>query len=228
MSLARQHFLRASAAMAAPAPESALRLPVHEQMLAQLRQAQVALKQLQSVERKIERKRALLPAFAAYVEGIVEGDSGHQDEVLTTVMVWRLDTGDLAGALPLAEYALRHGLRLPERYKRTLGTVVVEETADQALAMLAAGQVPDVAALYRVQALTEAEDMPDQVRARLHKALGLAHAQAPDDEPQEDTVRRCQAALQQLHRATALDARSGVKKDIERLESALKRASSQR
>jgi len=222
-SLARIHFVRTSAALALPAAENQPHLPVYEHMLAQLRQVQIQLKSVQSLERKIERKRQIVGGFAPYVQGVLDSDSGHADEVLTTVMVWRLDTGDLAGALPLIDYALRHTLRLPERYKRSLATLVVEETAEQSLQALASGALPDIAALYRIQALTEAQDMPDVVRAKLHKALGLAHAQPVDGEDQSQHLRRLHAALQQLRRATALDARCGVKKEIQRCERALKK-----
>jgi len=223
MSLARAHFVRTCASLSAPNIENVPPLPVYEQMLAQLRQVQIQLKFLQSLERKIERKRQLLPQFAPYIDGVLAGDSGQADEVLTTVMVWRLDIGDLTGALPLIDYALRHHLRLPERYKRSLPTVVVEEAAELALRDLANGQMIDSPALYRIYALTQVEDMPDVVRAKLHKALGLAHAQPVDTDDQIAPTQRLQAALHHLRRASSLDARSGVKKEIERLQRALKK-----
>jgi len=221
-SLARTHFLRTSAAMATPSASQAPVLPVYEQMLAQLRQVQLQLKSLQSVERKIERKRQVVDQFSPYLHGVLAADSGQMDEVLSTIMVWYLDTGNVTAALPLIDYALRHKLRLPERYKRSLPTVVVEETAEHALLALAQGNLPNIAALYRIQALTQDEDMPDVVRAKLHKALGLAHAHAVEGENETEQRRRLQAALQQLRRATALEPRSGVKKEMERLERALK------
>jgi len=223
MSLARAHFLRASASLSAPDMENLPPLPVYEQMLGQLRQVQIQLKKMQSLERKIDYKRQILPQFSPYIDGVLAGDSGQMDEVLTTVMVWRLDTADLTGALPLIDYALRHHLRLPERYKRSLATVVVEEAAELALCGLIKDMAPDTAALYRIQSLTQNEDMPDIVRAKLHKALGLAHAQPVENEEESKQIRRLQAALQHLRRATALDQRSGVKKEIERLQRMLKK-----
>ncbi|MDY8569877.1 phage terminase small subunit, partial [Escherichia coli] len=35
------------------------------------------------------------------------------DDILMTVMLWRLDTGDIAGALEIARYALKYGLTMP-------------------------------------------------------------------------------------------------------------------
>ncbi|WP_269059049.1 phage terminase small subunit, partial [Ralstonia solanacearum] len=46
------------------------------------------LKQVQSVERKAELKRKLLPEYAAWIRGVLDADTGAQDEVFMTVMVW--------------------------------------------------------------------------------------------------------------------------------------------
>jgi len=61
--------------------------------------------------------------------------------------------------------------------------------------------------------LTESEDMPDEVRAKLHKAIGYALNET--DKP---------AALEHLIRALNLHEKVGVKKDIEVLEREIKNA----
>jgi len=58
--------------------------------------------------------------------------------------------------------------------------------------------------------------MPDQSRARLHKALGYA---LRDND-------QAVAALNHLKRALQLDNNSGVKTDIKQLESRLRKAAS--
>jgi hypothetical protein len=72
---------------------------------------------------------------------------------------------------------LRHGLTLPERYKRTAGTLIAEEVAEAGLTL---PSTVDLATLQRVEALTAATDMPDQVRAKLKKAIGLAFKAAAE------------------------------------------------
>ncbi|MDR0182398.1 phage terminase small subunit [Lysobacter arvi] len=228
MTLARNHFQRESAARAAAlsgAEASTVQGTVYELALNQLAQAQRQLSAVQSIERKVELKRQLLPAFDAYVEGALEGGRGAQDDVLTTVMMWRIDTGDIAGALPVAAYALQHGLRLPERYKRTLPTALAEEAAETALQRIQAGSAPALDDLYGVDQLTEDRDMPDEVRAKLHKALGLGHEFPVDDEDAAEAITRLKAALKHLNRALVLHDKVGVKKDIERIERELKQAS---
>ena len=211
---ARAHYLRTVAAQsaAAGAPEPLANANAYELMLAQLAEHRRRLKQVQSIERKIEAKRAMLPDYAPWVEGVLAGDAGVQDDVLMTVLVWRIDTGDLAGALPLAEYALRHKLSLPDQYHRPLACLIAEESADLALRQIAAEQPVDVASLVAVLTLTAEQDMPDEVRARLLKALGYALRDSDKA-----------GALSYLQQALARHEKVGVKKDIERLERELKK-----
>lgn len=212
---AKRHFLHvtASAMAAAAAPgESLAGASGYELMLAKLATDRRRLKSLQSIERKKAVKAEVLPEYADYVAGALEGGRGAQDDVLTTVMVWRVDVGDYAGALAIAVYALQHKLTLPDQYDRSLATVIAEEFAEAALVVLKAGEKFDADQLAQVATLTEQHDMPDQARAKLYKALGYAVQDAPE------------AALPHLRRALALHDRVGVKLDIDRLEKAVKEA----
>lgn len=53
------------------------------------------------------------------MNGVLEQGKGAQDDILMTVMLWRLDTGDIAGALEIARYALKYGLTMPGKHRRT-------------------------------------------------------------------------------------------------------------
>ncbi|CAJ0700366.1 hypothetical protein LMG18102_03202 [Ralstonia mannitolilytica] len=224
---ARNHFLRASAALAAQAQQDANPLrhaTGHELMLAQLAEHKRQLKAVQSIERKAELKRKLLPEYAAWVEGVLQSDAGLQDEVFMTVMVWHIDAGDLAGALPMAAYAIRHKLAMPDQYQRTTACLIAEEFANMALKAIDAGEAVDMVALVSVADLVADEDMPDEVRAKLHKALGYAnYAQAGTADSVRAAILR-QAALAELKRALELHEKCGVKKDIERIEREIKNA----
>ncbi|MFW6032450.1 MAG: phage terminase small subunit [Phycisphaeraceae bacterium] len=219
ISPARKHFQRATAAKAAGAatPNQPQTGEQYEIMAAVLWEARRTLKGIKSVQAKIDKKRELLPDFAPYVEGVLAAGNGAQDDVLMTVLVWRIDVGDLAGALEIAEYAMRHQLQTPDRYERDTASLVAEEIADQALRMLAeegADAPALVEILQRADAITAEHDMHDEIRAKLHKALGYAHREAGS----------LQLALEDLQRALSLNERVGVKKDIERLERELKNA----
>lgn len=183
----------------------------YELMLAQLAEHRRQLKQVQSIERKIDLKRRLLPEYAPYIAGALEADRGGQDDVLVTLLVWHIDCGQLAAAVPLAAYCLQHGLVMPDHYERSLACIVAEEAAELALKQIGAGEEPDIGALIDIRQMSEGRDMPDEVRAKMHKAIGYA---IRDTEPA--------AALGELNRALQLNAKAGVKKDIERLERKIK------
>lgn len=206
---ARAHFNRVLAARAAAAASPGATMKgatAYELMLAKLAADRRALKGIQSIERKIELKRKLLPDYADYVAGVLSGGRGAQDDVLVTVMVWRIDAGDFDGALAIAAYALSNGLTLPDQFERSLASLVAEQFADAALSSFLDGEKFDAASLELVDDLTREADMHDQVRAKLYKALGYAmQAAAPA------------RALDYLRRAVALNDRVGVKKDIDRL-----------
>lgn len=188
----------------------------YELMLAQLAEHRRQLKQIQSVERKIEHKRKLLPEYAPYIAGALEADRGGQDDVIVTLLVWHIDCGELAAAVQIAAYALRHGLVMPDHYERSLACIVAEEAAELALRQIGAGQAPDVEALGVIHGMTADRDMPDEVRGKLAKAIGYA---LRDERPS--------AALQHLQRALTLNSKAGVKKDIERLEREIKKSASE-
>ncbi|MGL4269876.1 MAG: phage terminase small subunit, partial [Plesiomonas sp.] len=76
----------------------------YELQLMQLTEFRRRLKKLESIERKIEAKRTMLPDFIPWVTGVMDADRGGQDDVFVTVMLWTLDTGDLQAALPMAQY----------------------------------------------------------------------------------------------------------------------------
>lgn len=228
---ARKHFARVTAAKAAGAanpgrPQNGEQYEIHA---AALWEARRTLKAIKSTEAKVAKKQEILPDFDAYVTGVLEGGNGAQDDVLMTVMLWRLDVGDLAGGIAIAEYALRHGLDTPDRFERDTASLVVEQVAEEAMQLLEApyqeGAEGEAAAandaaemamhLTRVEALTESADMHDQIRAKLHKALGYA---------QRARGNHAEDALTHLRRALELNDRVGVKKDIEKLERELKNA----
>lgn len=185
---------------------------LYELMLMQLAEHRRRLKQVQSMERKAEVKQQFLPEYQGYVDGVLQGDSGRQDDVLMTVMLWHIDAGNIAEALRLGEYAIRHQLQTPDRYERTTATLLAEEVADLALRRAGTEQAVPAEWLHRTQQLTEDQDMYDQVRAKLHKALAIAC----------ETEGQLEQAAEHYRRALELDERSGVKKLLEKVERELK------
>lgn len=218
MSIARAHFQRTlaekQAGGKAPAAGTAASGSMAERMAALLAMHKATLKNYQSVAKKIEAKRGFLPEYRPYVAGVLAADSGGQDDVLATLMLWCLDVGAWPAALEIAAYGIRHGLAMPEGLKRDLPTTLVEEIADSALVLCGAQDAAGAGALagpiQDALELTGESDMPDEVRAKAHKALGLIF---------KDTAPA--RAVEHLETALTLDPKSGVKTELTRLRKAL-------
>lgn len=197
MTFASQHRDRtrarkeAAATAACPAP-ARIKGTLAERMLSTLNLHRAALKAIQSRQAKIAKKREFLPEYDAYIAGVLEADGGAQDDVATTIMLWKLDAGDFDGALNIADYAIRHALAMPDYISRDVPTTLIEEIADAALE------------------LTADCDMVDEVRAKGEKALGLS-LKSSDPE----------AAIDAMESALALDPKCGVKTELNRLRKSL-------
>ncbi|EAV9009743.1 terminase, partial [Salmonella enterica] len=169
---AQRHMMRVSASQAAQREQAPLRhATAYEQMLVKLADDRRTLKTIRSNELKAAKKRELLPFYSPWVAGVLADGRGSQDDILMTVMLWRLDAGDIAGALEIAPYALKYGLTSDHR--RTTPYMLVEEVALAALRLRDAGEPVDLALLLTTLSLTDGADVPDMVRARLHKVTGL-------------------------------------------------------
>lgn len=192
----------------------------HEQIMHRLRMDQSALKRVQSDQAKAELKRTLLPHYEGWIEGTLEGNSGRQDEVIVTLMVWAIDAGDLALAVRIGRYVVTHGLAMPDRFNRTAATVLVDEICDPILVQVKANESTDVTLylplLDEVVEITSGKDMPDMVRAKLHKLRAFAL--------RNGTAEEQATALELLRLAMTLDAGAGVKKEIDRLARVVKKA----
>ena len=217
---AKQNFQRVTAAIVAAATEPTQTMAgatAYEHQLNQLLQDRLRLKQVQSNQGKAELKRQLLPKYIPYVQGVLDAGQGAQDEVLTTIMVWRFDAGDFTGGLDIAQYVLQHKMVMPDRFARTLGCLVAEEVATAAFKAQKVGEPFDLAVLHRTAELTDAEDMPDQARAKLFLAMGRATLEGlTDDQPGQPG--QVQAGIDLLKKAIDLHDACGGKKDLERAE----------
>ncbi|MCJ3258327.1 terminase [Klebsiella pneumoniae] len=192
----------------------------HEQIMHRLRMDQSALRRVQSDQAKAAMKRQLLPHYEGWIEGTLDGDSGRQDEVIVTLMVWAIDAGDYVLAARIGRYVVTHGLLMPDRFNRTAATVLVDEICDPILVQVKADDATDVtpylAVLDEVADFTSGSDMPDVVRAKLYKARAFALRNGTTEEQI--------TALELLRQALTLDAGAGVKKEIDRLARAVKKA----
>lgn len=244
MSLARQHFQKHSAkAAAVSAAEfgTMQEQSFYELQLAQLNNDRHRLKQIQSTEAKIQLKKALVPTYLPYVDGIIEANKSVQDVVFMTVLVWCIDTENYAKALEMAEFALVHNMIMPDRFERKTATLVTEEIANAFLKQLKTNAEVEINVLWNLEALIENEaisqeirDMPDQVRAKLYVALGKAELKSInaeiakndgmiDEKLPEWVFHHAKSAKERLERAIELDDKCGGKQDFKTMETLLKK-----
>lgn len=196
--------------------------PIHQQMLMQLATDRARLKQIQSGQAKGKLKVMLLPSYDAYIDGVINADAGGQDDVVTTLMLWHIDAGQYEGALRIARYVLAHGLTMPDRFERTAGCVVAEEIGLAALNALKTGKPFEQEVLEQAVEITQGEDMPDEVRARLllARARGLLATVREDAAAPDDALAR---ALSDLRAAIQLHDACGGKEDLKRAERLMKK-----
>lgn len=234
MSHARAHYHHALAAQAGgTGPAQVIAASEYELMLFKLAEDRRRLKETQSIERKIELKRQMIPTYIPWVQGVVQSDSGRQDEVVMTLLVWLIDVGSNDAALDIAAYAIRHDLALPDRFERTLPCLLADEFSDATLKAIKADKGAtwtNLDQLQTVEKLTSEHDMPDEVRAKLHKAQGYAlrHLEGVGLDVLEQALppaRRLEILKQvraHLLRAQELNDQAGVAKDLERLAPRIK------
>ncbi|EXH09712.1 phage terminase small subunit [Acinetobacter sp. 1245593] len=229
MNLARKHFIQHQAKSAAEtaAEFGTMRnTNAYEQQLLQLNSDKNRLKNIQSKQNKIELKRQLIPNYKPYVEGILEVKPGVQDAVITEILVWSIDIGDFDFALNIAEYILKYGLKLPDRFERSEACFITEDIAEEFLKLLKTEAGIDqkgLDQLVRLERLITDEslpqnrrDMPDEVKAKLYLALGKGEMQFLTGDLENDLPRAVHAQ-NWLEKALDLDDKCGGRTDLNKM-----------
>ena len=218
---ARLHFEAVMAQSRGNGENTLADLTAYEQVLHRLRVDKNRLKGIQNNKNKAEVKREILPDYQGWIDGVLAADSGQADAVLTTVMLWSIDAGNVAEALRLGEYAIRHKLAMHDNFDRTPAVVLIDEICDPVLAAFKASQSEaplSVDLLKALDGLTASEDVPEPVRAKLWKAIGYTLRISKDTQAE---------ALEYLRKAITEFSDIGVKRDIEILDRMVKAALSE-
>ena len=210
----QQHQQRVNAAQAGTTSA----LNEQQRALQWLHTQRALLQGLSSRQTRESHKANVLPEIEPYLQGVLQADSGAPDPVIAHAAVWALDASNWPLALQLGAYMVKHGLPAPDEFKRSAATLLCDLMADAALTgSMPAAQIDGW--LSAALSITKDADMPDQTRAKAHKAIayGLAGkttlaGQAGDWKGLSDAALRM--ALDHLTKAEQLDHNAGVKKDI--------------
>ena len=222
---AQQHWQNVMAQRAGRANEGVdhAARTAHEEVLYRLRLAQARLKGVQARSAKAAIKKELLPDFSGWIDGTLESDSGRQDEVIVTLMVWAVDCGDLPLALRIGEYVVRHNLSTPDSFGRDAATLLTEEICNPILTLAGTDQDADlsgyIAPLDTLWTIVTNRDMPDEVRAKLCKACAFSRRGLTDADSMA-------SSLKLLREAMHLNPNAGVKREIATLSRAVKKLTS--
>ena len=141
-------------------------------LMAALAVDKARLQQLRSLQARAALKRDLFPKYADYLTSLMQQQSTGHHEGFVLLCIWALDAGLLTSFITLAEYALKHGMRAPEGFKRTLPEVLLEEISEQVLRVRNPSDWRDY--IQHLHELTQGADIADEVTAKSYKALGVA------------------------------------------------------
>ncbi|HGX3093829.1 TPA: phage terminase small subunit [Acinetobacter baumannii] len=185
LSPARRHRLQTLAAIAAAKAENEFGgvredASVYMLQLAELKNDQNLLRNVKSEIERAQYKATLIPKYMPYVKGVLsieERAPDLKDDVVTTIMLWCFDAGMFEDGLRIAEFALKHGLLMPDSFSRDTASIVAEEIGNAAKAAYAEGEIFDIAILEKANTLTSTFSMHDQIRAKLYIAMGRTYLQ---------------------------------------------------
>lgn len=180
----------------------------HELALAQLAQHKRQLQGIQSLEARQAKKAELMQEWHGYIDGVLAADAGVPDPVISQMLPWLFDVGDIDRALAVGDYLLRHDLPAPEQFTRDLPSLYAEMAAESALNRPGSLNAEQLAEVLEA---TAGHDMVDEIRAKLYRALG----EALHDEG------NLEEAVTHLRRAVELNPKVGCKPLLAQLEKEL-------
>lgn len=141
-------------------------------LLAALAVDKARLQQLRSLKARSALKRDLFPKYADYLTSLMQRQCTGHNEAFVLLCIWALDAGLLTQFITLSEYALKHGMRAPEGFKRALPELLLEEVSERALRANNPSDWRDY--IQHLHELTTGADIADEVTAKSYKALGVA------------------------------------------------------
>ncbi len=152
-------------------------------------------------------KRELLPEYADFLEPLLQsGNTGKNNDVFAWLLIWNVDTAQYEQALQLLTVALANDLKPPRLFTaRRLPEIVVEDMANAIIPLDEPQQHSGV--LLELEEKTRQRSMPDYIRAKLLKALGMSFIQ-------QDSAK----ALEWLKQSQTYNPKGGVKAHIKRIE----------
>ena len=219
LSPARRHRLKVLAAQNAAKAETEFGgvrqdASVYQLQLTELKNDQIVLRGIASEIERAKAKAEVIPKHMPYVNGVITSDAQiESDDVVTTIMLWCFDAEMFNEGLRIAEYALKHKLKMPDGFSRSTAAIVAEEIGNAARKKFKEGEVFDLAVLEKANNLTATFGMHDEIRAKLYLAIGRSFMQ----------LERFESAVTFLKMAITRNENCGGKTDLQKAEKLLKK-----
>lgn len=214
---ARRHFQAAAARAAAVAETGSVEeLGTYHALLKQLHGDKALLKSISGITDKVAAKSGMLAAYQNWLDGVAAaGKVAESDKITPVLLVWLIDVGRLDDAMPIAQIAMTAGMESADEYQRTMPEIIIEQMAEQISrgAEISDGAVDMLVywACDKNAGGLHTHDMPDQIRAKLLKAVAEKH----------EAAERLQDALDCYRQALKYNDKAGVKNRIAALEKQL-------
>lgn len=168
------------------------------------------LKDMKSIQERIAKKAVWLPEYLGYIDGCLAVSPAPQNTTLVHLMIWACDVNDFELAVRIAEYVVLNDMVMPEGYTRTTAEFVTEQCAEVFIDDMDLA-IANASLIERIISLGEGEQIVDEVRAKIYRALGDALNQA---QPME--------AVTAYKNALRYNPKAGCKKDLDQLEKRLR------
>ena len=170
----QRHQLRTQAAQASTTQAAT----GQQRALQWLHTQRALLSALQSRQAREAHKAQVLPEIEPYLHGVLEADTGAVDPVVQYAAVWSLDAGEWQLAIDLGQYAIRHGIPMPDEFQRNAPTLLLDLLADAALTGAMARDEINLHLPVAI-AITEGQNMPAQTRAKATRPSPTASPAKP-------------------------------------------------
>lgn len=102
----------------------------YEIVNAQLKRHLSVLEPIDDVAERVKLKKVWLPDYVEWLNEYLAKGENYQNEVLSRICFWLIDTGDMPNAFKFCQLAIEQQQIKPEGFKRDLTTALVETIHD--------------------------------------------------------------------------------------------------
>lgn len=175
-----------------------------------LRNDLVILKSFDGTPRKVAYKQERIDHYLPWVLGLIEGDLGHEDKILSYMLVWTIDIGDIPNFLKIAAYMHEHDLKPP--FETKLPSFISDNASDN-IDSLSIEDAEEIARFIADQ------DVQENSHATFLRLLGQKVLDGREPETISiDDLADINRVISYWETAVQLDSRVGIKKKLEQFQ----------